>query len=48
MKQKRWIKTVIETARTEAPALPWARGTRRGEMIARRGTDKTPAKLRRA
>jgi len=43
-KQRRWMKSAIETARTEATALPWQRGTRRAEMIARR--DAISAKTR--
>ena len=36
-KNKRWIKSVTETAKaSDLPQLPWQRGTRRGELIARR------------
>ncbi|MFD1507834.1 hypothetical protein [Lacimonas salitolerans] len=36
-KTRRWIKGVTDTAKaTETPALPWQRGSRRAEMIARR------------
>lgn len=36
-KTRRWIKDVTDTAKaTETPALPWQRGSRRAEMIARR------------
>lgn len=36
-KTNRWIKGVTEAAKaTDAPSLPWQRGTRRAEMIARR------------
>lgn len=46
-KNKRWIKSVIETAKSEeAPTLPWQRGSRRAEMIVRRDEKKavTPAR----
>lgn len=43
-KQRRWMKSAIETAKSEATALPWQRGARRTEMIARR--DATSAKTR--
>lgn len=36
-KQKRWIKTVIETAKTTDKAMPWQRGERRAVFISRRG-----------
>lgn len=32
----RFIKSVVETARKDETVMPWARGTRRAEMIARR------------
>lgn len=35
-KQPRWIKSIIETAQRESPALPWHRGMRRQAMIAKR------------
>ena len=42
-KNKRWIKSVTETAKAEdIIALPWQRGSRRGEMIARRAEEKAP------
>lgn len=40
-KQRRWIKSAIETAKTETPALPWQRGARRTAFITSRNT---PAK----
>lgn len=27
-KQKRWMKSVIETSKSDMPAMPWARKTR--------------------
>ena len=36
MKQKRWMKTAIETAKPETTALPWQRGNRRSVMIMKR------------
>lgn len=40
IKNKRWIKSVTETAKaSDLPPMPWQRGTRRGEMIARREQD---------
>ncbi|GHF54720.1 hypothetical protein [Seohaeicola zhoushanensis] len=37
MKPKtRFIKSVVETAAKSEVVMPWARGTRRAEMIARR------------
>ncbi|MDQ2094908.1 hypothetical protein [Rhodalgimonas zhirmunskyi] len=35
-KQRRWIKSAIETAKTETPALPWQRGARRSTFISSR------------
>lgn len=35
-KQSRFIASVLETAKTAGIAAPWARGARRGAMIARR------------
>jgi len=32
----RFIKSVVETARRDETVMPWARGARRAEMIARR------------
>lgn len=46
MKQKRWMKTVVETAKVDVPALPWHRGKARAAMIAKRSAPKT-AKLAR-
>ncbi|SDN62695.1 hypothetical protein SAMN05216196_1011112 [Lutimaribacter pacificus] len=46
-KTKRWIKSVTETAKADdVPSVPWQRGRRRAEMIARRD-DKAPAPARR-
>ncbi|MFU8882633.1 MAG: hypothetical protein ACNA7Q_09725 [Rhodobacterales bacterium] len=39
MKQKRWIKSVLETAKSKelaATSLPWQRGTSRAAMIVTR------------
>jgi len=41
MKQKRWIKSVLETAKSKevsATSLPWQRGVTRSAMIAKRHT----------
>jgi hypothetical protein len=35
-KQRRWIKSVIETAKTETTAMPWQRGNRRTAFAAKR------------
>ncbi|WP_204362779.1 hypothetical protein [Litorivita pollutaquae] len=45
-KQSRFIKSVVETSKSEMPALPWARGKARAAMIARRSA--TPDKVKRA
>jgi hypothetical protein len=45
IKNKRWIKSVTETAKaSDLPAMPWQRGARRGEMIARhaKGSNSRP------
>ena len=34
--QSRFIKSVLETARNDETVMPWSRGARRAEMIARR------------
>ncbi len=39
----RFIKSVIETADKDAPALPWARGARRAAFIAKRNGSGQPA-----
>lgn len=49
MKQKRWIKSVLETAKSKevsATSLPWQRGGVRSAMIVKRHTD--PKVARRA
>lgn len=33
---QRFITAVLETAKTDVPALPWARGARRQAFIAKR------------
>ncbi len=46
MKQRRWMKSVIETAKSKnlaAVALPWQRGTARAVMAARRTTPASKA-----
>lgn len=35
-KQRRWIKSAIETAKTETTAMPWQRGARRATFISSR------------
>jgi hypothetical protein len=35
-KTRRWMDTALEQSRDRQPAMPWARGTRRAEMITRR------------
>lgn len=42
-KHPRWMKSVIETAKTETTALPWQRGARRAAMIVRRTATDTKA-----
>lgn len=32
----RFIKSVVETAKSDTPAMPWARGARRAAFIAKR------------
>lgn len=34
--QKRWMTSIVETAKVETTQMPWQRGNRRAEMIARR------------
>ncbi|WP_247078608.1 hypothetical protein [Pseudohalocynthiibacter sp. F2068] len=34
--EKRWLKSVLKEATVTEVKMPWARGARRGEMIARR------------
>ena len=38
-KQKRWMKSVVETSKTDMPAMPWARS----QKPAKRSQDVTPA-----
>ncbi len=38
--QKRWMTAILETAKAENTQMPWQRGTRRAEMIARRTGEK--------
>ncbi|MFU8863675.1 MAG: hypothetical protein ACNA7O_07155 [Rhodobacterales bacterium] len=47
MKQKRWIKSVLETAKSKevsATSLPWQRGGTRAAMIIKRHTGPTIAR----
>lgn len=37
-KQRRWIKSVIETAKAENTVMPWHRGSRRSAFVAERRT----------
>ena len=46
MSKKRFIASVVRTAKSETPALPWERGARRLAVIAERRAPK--AKLRTA
>jgi len=34
--EKRWLKSILKEATVTEVKMPWARGARRGEMIARR------------
>ncbi|SHI64822.1 hypothetical protein SAMN05444000_102157 [Shimia gijangensis] len=34
--KQRFIKSVVATAKADAPAMPWARGARRAAFIAKR------------
>ena len=34
--RKRWINTMVEAAKHETTAMPWARGARRAKFIAKR------------
>lgn len=38
--KKRWIEAVVETAEKNETQLPWARGTRRQQMIENRKAEK--------
>ena len=42
---KRWIKTSTTAANECETKLPWTRGARRQEMIARRLEDRAPARI---
>ncbi|KIT14272.1 hypothetical protein [Jannaschia aquimarina] len=44
MSRTRFIDAAAEAARTERPVLPWTRGARRAEMIARRKAATKPKK----
>ncbi|MDA7423909.1 hypothetical protein [Thalassococcus lentus] len=41
----RFIKSITENAKQSTPAMPWARGARRAEFIAKR--DSAPQPVRR-
>ncbi len=43
--EKRWMKWVLEMTATEPVVLPWQRGVRRAEFIARRTA---PARMAKA
>lgn len=47
-KQKRWMKSAIDAAKAETPALPWQRGTARKDAIARRDAPTRMPRLRSA
>ena len=36
MARKRWMEEMVKAAKTEKVEMPWERGARRAEMIARR------------
>lgn len=36
MTNTRFIKSVVKTAKTDIPQMPWARGSRRAAFIAKR------------
>ena len=38
----RFIKSVLENAKSDSPALPWARGARRAAFIAKRNASIEP------
>ena len=41
---KRWIKSILETAQQDTPALPWQRGSRRNSFVAKRQYQSLKAK----
>lgn len=41
MAKARFIKSVVKTAQSDTPQLPWVRGTRRAAFIAKRDTPVT-------
>ena len=43
-RKSRFIKSVVETARKTETDMPWSRGARRAEMIARRSADNSSAR----
>lgn len=43
---RRWMKSLIATAAKAEVQMPWARGARREEMIARREAAARPASVR--
>lgn len=44
-KRQRWIKSTIAAAEACTTQMPWERGARRQEMIARRMEDREVAKI---
>jgi hypothetical protein len=45
MAKKRWMKSVLKAAAETKVAMPWERGARRAQSIARRSTQSAKAKL---
>lgn len=47
-KTPRWMQTALTGARDHAVAMPWTRGDRRAEMLARRKAEAQPVAVKRA
>ncbi len=45
--KQRFLKTAIQSAKSEATQMPWTRGARRAETIARRQAETTPRRIAR-
>ena len=43
-KNKRFIKSIVATAKADTPAMPWARGQRRAAFIAKRNAAESDQK----
>ncbi|MHA6264963.1 hypothetical protein ACXYMO_17325 [Arenibacterium sp. CAU 1754] len=43
-RKSRFIKSVVETTRKGETEMPWSRGARRAQMIARRSTDNSSSR----